>query len=53
MNITLQSTSVCGGGEHRSVVTDKGTFVISNSDMQNSVPDDFEAHKTAGRTQHQ
>ncbi len=47
MNITLQSTSVCSGGEHRSVITDKGTFVISNSDMQTAAPDDFESQKIA------
>ena len=47
MNITLQSTSVCSGGEHRSVVTDKGTFAISNSDLQAAAPEDFEAYKAA------
>ena len=47
MNITIQSSSVCAGGEHRTVVTDKGTFIVSNSDIQNADPDNFETHKTA------
>lgn len=47
MNITLQSTSTCSGGEHRTVVTDKGSFVISNTDLQTAAPDDFETYKIA------
>lgn len=39
MTITLQGRTVCSGGEHMVVQTDKGNFPVSVSDIQASAPD--------------
>ena len=46
MTITIQGGSVCSGGEHRVVQTDKGNYNVSNSDIQAAAPDNFEETKT-------
>jgi len=45
MTITILGGTVCSGGEHRTVQTDKGDYPVSNTDIQNAIPDDFEATK--------
>ncbi len=42
MTVTIQGGSVCSGGEHRIVTTDKGTYALSNSDIQAAAPDNVE-----------
>ena len=32
-NVTIQSGSVCAGGNHRTVITDQGTFVFNESEI--------------------
>lgn len=45
MTVTIQGGSVCAGGEHRVVQTDKGAYTVSNSDIQAAAPDNFEETK--------
>lgn len=46
-NITITGGTVCAGGEHRTVVTDKGTFAISNAEIQALLPDNAGEIKAA------
>ncbi len=45
MVITIQGTSVCPGGEHITVVTDKGSFMVTSTEIQTMADDDFEANR--------
>lgn len=47
MVITVTGGSVCAGGEHRTVVTDKGTYTITNGEIQATLPDNFDESKAS------
>lgn len=49
MNITIQSSSICAGGDHVTVVTDKGTFKLNLSDIITGAPEDFESKERDAR----
>lgn len=69
MNITLTGTSVCSGGNHRTISTDKGNFTVNNAVLQEVLADktiqeiEYEAYviikhqyltrRAAGRTHQQ
>lgn len=38
-NITITGGSVCSGGAHRTVVTDRGTYQVSLSQITDAIPD--------------
>lgn len=38
-NITITGGSVCAGGGHRTVVTDRGTFHLTDTEIQAALPD--------------
>lgn len=45
MVIAITGGTACGGGEHRIVETDKGNYIVLNSEIQATIPDSFEESK--------
>ena len=49
-NITITGGSVCSGGNHRTITTDAGSFIINDSDLAEVRPEGFNELKDAALT---